>query len=393
MKKLFDYFLPQYVTKVYWICIFFTSALQACAQDITNENSLFIPAGMEIYTDGNLENVGFFQNNGSFTLKGNWSNQNVYQGTGIVVLAGANQIISNNSQAIEQLIINGGGIKTLLNKVLINGAIDFNDGILTVNDDDTLCLSKNATINGGSSISYVDGALMTQGGGYKFFPIGKNGKYHPVELLNIGGIAPIVEMEVFENLPIIQTSIPITVFQDIYWVRKTIGGTFDGSPITFGYDLQDPINLTKLVIAEGDDVTSEFATRDNVSVESTNTFDIVSTPRTLTGNVFVLGELIGEPPHPYYLSTTLSPKARNPDNRSIKIFGDDNGLSDFYFQVFNRWGLMIFESRSYDTMTTEGWDGKQSGNLLPSGVYPYSVKYIDSTGKAIHNKGFVTIIQ
>ncbi len=393
MKKYFQFFKNRNALAVLSAFTFLMPAISSMAQNVNNETTVFIPLGIELYACGNLVNTGFIQNNGSVSFEGDWLNQNVYQGTGIILLEGINQVISNNNQAIEKLVINGGGKKSILTKLTIAGSIDFNIGILIVSDDDTLCLNKNATINGGSAISYVDGALMTQGGGYKFFPIGKNGKYHPVELLNIGGIEPMVEMEVFENLPIIQTSIPTTIFQDVYWTRKTIGGTFDGSPVTFGYNIQDPIDVTKLVIAEGESFTSEFAIRDNVSVESSNAFDIVSTPRILNGNVFVLGELIGEPPHPYYLSTTLSPNAGNPDNRSIKVFGDESGLSDFYFQVFNRWGLPIFESRSYDTMKTEGWDGKQSGNLLPSGVYPYSVKYIDSSGKAIQNKGFITIIQ
>lgn len=371
-------------------CFYMTSIT---AQDINNETLIFIPSGIEMYTGGDLINNGVFQNNGNFALEGNWLNQNVYQGTGVVMLQGVDQIISNNNQDMEKLVIDGGGLKTLRTKLTIKNEIDFNSGILIVNDNDTLCMGTNSKVNGGSLLSYVDGAMITQGTGYKFFPVGKNGKYHPVELLDIEGLAPSVEIEVFENLPEIKTSIPTTVFQDIYWTRKTIDGTFNNSIITLAYNVQESINLSRLVLAEGKDLTSEFLVRDNLTIQSTGDYSIINSTRGLTENVFVLGELENDPPKPYYLSTTLSPNAVNPDNRTVKVFGDNNNPTDFYFEVFNRWGLKIYETTSYATMIREGWDGKQNGTSLPSGLYPYSVKYIDSTGKSTQNKGFITIIE
>jgi len=373
--------------------LFFLVTVPAMAQNIYNETNLFIAAGLEVSTKGSLINTGFFQNNGSVALAGDWNNTNIYQGTGMVALKGIDQLLFNNNQPVQQLIISGGGTKTLQGKLTVSRKIDFNEGVLLVGDNDMLFIHRAATINGGSLLSFVDGALTIAGTGYKFFPIGKNGKYHPVELVGVNGLNPEIEMEVFENLPQIQTSLPAIIHQDIYWTRKTIDGTFYGSPITLGYSVPSQTNLARLVIAEAESLVNEFSLHDGVAVQSGNGFDIVSSRKDIKGNIFALGELINDPPRPYYFSTTLSPLAENPENRSVKIFGGNGTALAFYFQVFNRWGLQIFETKSYRQMATEGWDGKQSGSLIDPGLYPYSLKYIDQSGKALEDKGFITVIR
>ncbi len=392
MKNFFSY---HFKIKPHIICagILLFLTCPGYSQHIYNETTFYIPGGIEVHAPANFNNTGFIQNNGSIALTGDWNNTNVYQGTGFILLEGTDQSMDNNNLPIENLIINGGGTKTLYGKLHINSSVDFSNGIFLVQDNDTLSMSANATVQGGSSISYVDGAMIAHGNGYKYFPIGKNGKYHPVELLDVKGLNPEIEMEVFENLPLVQTSLPTTLYQDIYWTRKTISGTFENTPIALSYAIPDPINLLRLVIAKGESLSTQFALEDGVEVRSTVDFNIIVSRRAVTGNVFAVGELINDPPQPYYFSTTLSPEASNPENRTVKIFGDDENPSDFNFQVFNRWGLPIYETKSYATMSTEGWDGKQSGSLLPSGLYPYSLKYIDGSGKTIQSKGFITMIR
>jgi hypothetical protein len=392
MKKDFNPLLILEISKTYGRIFLFIISLPLSAQNITNEANVYIPAGMEVRTQGSLTNTGFFQNNGSFSLTGDWINTSIYQGTGIVLLEGSDQLLSNIAQPISHLVIRGGGTKTLEGNILINNKIDFLNGVVLVHDSDTLLMSSTCIVNTGSIISYVDGALTSQGNGYKFFPVGKNSNYHPVELLDVTGISPTVEIEVFENLPFIQTSVPTTIKQDIYWARNTIRGTFENSPITVGYNIQGATSTAHIVIAESEQFTDEFAIIDNVTFQSTTDVDIIGSRRAVTGNIFAIGELIVPPPKQYYLSTTLSPNAQNPDNRTAKVFGDVLSPVDFYFQVFNRWGLLVFESQSYENMATRGWDGSQHGNVLPSGVYPYSIKYVDTAGKAVQRTGFVTII-
>jgi len=362
------------------------------AQNINNGTNLFVADGVNVYTGGHLINTGFFQNNGGFSLSGDWSNLSIYQGTGSVSLKGGNQLFSNLAQPVAHLIIDGEGVKSIPGKLVITNEVDFRIGVVLINDSDTLMMGPNCIVKNGSELSYVDGALTSQGGGYKFYPIGIKGKYFPIELLDIRGFEPIIEVEAGENLPAVTTSIPVAIKQDVYWTRKTISGTFENSPITLGINLQGE-NPLQLVIASADDFEDEFSVSDDVTIRSENELTIINSVLPINGNFFVLGVLPGEAPRPYFFSTTLSPNAMNADNRFVKVFGDAMGPSDFYFQVFNRWGQSVYQTQSYTSMASQGWDGRHNGNVLPSGVYPYSIKYKESSGKAIQQTGFITILQ
>jgi len=391
MKNPFSYFITLIILIGFWLLLI--PPQSAYAQNISNQTNLFIPSGLNMYTNGSLTNTGFFQNNGSFFLSGDWTNSSTYQGIGLVSFEGINQAINNNNQSIEYLIINGGGVKILQQNLVVNKQIDFNNGVFSVLSSDTLLIGINGSINGGSVNSYVDGALFSRGTGYKFFPVGKNGKYHPVELLEIKGLDPLIAIEVQEDLPNVKTSGKATIQRDIYWTRKTISGFFEDSPITLGYSTNTSINPLRIVIAEAAQVTDEFSIIENVTLQTNNSVDVVKSRKALTGNIFALGELLVDPPRQQYLSTTLSPNGQNPANRVIKVFGDNPDPSYFLFEVFNRWGVKIFESQSYASMTTDGWDGKQQGTQLSSGAYPFSLRMTDAFGNPFQQTGFINIIQ
>jgi hypothetical protein len=212
----------------------FLSALSAMlwmdsvlAQSLTNQTNLFIPQGLELHIDGDFVNEGFVQNNGSLFVSGSWNNTNVYQGLGMVTLNGAqDQKFFNNKNSIYDFVIDGAGQKYISGLVPVSNRLQLTLGIVNISDLDTLRVDNGATVDGGSPISYIDGALTHDGTGYKFFPIGKNGGYYPVELLNVTGIQPVTEMEVFElaNRPNLPTG--VALFSQTYWQRKNISGTF-----------------------------------------------------------------------------------------------------------------------------------------------------------------------
>jgi len=60
-----------------------------------------------------------------------------------------------------------------------------------------------------------------------------------------------------------------------------------------------------------------------------------------------------------------------------------------YFQIFNRWGQMIFHT----TTNEHGWDGKIAGTPQGSNVFVWMVSAIDYLGKPIFLKGTVTLIR
>lgn len=74
--------------------------------------------------------------------------------------------------------------------VLVTGNITVQDelkltqGIVRTEASSVITMSNGATITGGSSTAYIDGPLVWEGAGTRFFPVGKNAVYAPAELSN-----------------------------------------------------------------------------------------------------------------------------------------------------------------------------------------------------------------
>ena len=58
------------------------------------------------------------------------------------------------------------------------------------------------------------------------------------------------------------------------------------------------------------------------------------------------------------------------------------------FEVYNRWGQLVFSSKG-----GSGWDGRVAGQLQATNTFVWVVKAIDYIGKPFFAKGFVTLIR
>ncbi|MBN8695010.1 MAG: gliding motility-associated C-terminal domain-containing protein [Bacteroidetes bacterium] len=92
-------------------------------------------------------------------------------------------------------------------------------------------------------------------------------------------------------------------------------------------------------------------------------------------------------------STVWLPTAFSPDGNGSNdiFFVRGEGVTDFEFSIFNRWGEQLF----YTNNISEGWDGKRQlgGEDLPQGAYVYYVKGTLSTGEKINTNGLVNLIR
>ncbi|MDF1673978.1 MAG: PKD domain-containing protein [Vicingaceae bacterium] len=101
-----------------------------------------------------------------------------------------------------------------------------------------------------------------------------------------------------------------------------------------------------------------------------------------TGELTILGE------HGIYIPNAFTPDG---DGRN-DVFGPKGfGISEtnYAFRIFNRWGEVIFISKSMN----DGWDGTYKGVLVPSDVYAWRVDYTDILGKKHKQVGHVTMIK
>ncbi len=60
-----------------------------------------------------------------------------------------------------------------------------------------------------------------------------------------------------------------------------------------------------------------------------------------------------------------------------------------YFRIFDRWGVMVYESKDIDA----GWDGTYKGKPQPFGVYIYQVEAVTQGGQIFRQHGNVTLIR
>ena len=61
---------------------------------------------------------------------------------------------------------------------------------------------------------------------------------------------------------------------------------------------------------------------------------------------------------------------------------------NYYFSVYDRWGIKIFETTDYK----EGWTGKKDGFTYTNGVYSFYLEYHSSDGKKFTEAGFFNLI-
>jgi gliding motility-associated-like protein len=60
-----------------------------------------------------------------------------------------------------------------------------------------------------------------------------------------------------------------------------------------------------------------------------------------------------------------------------------------YFQVYNRWGQIVYTTTSIG----QGWDGYVNGKLQETGSYIWIAKATAYTGKIISKEGVVILIR
>ncbi len=77
-------------------------------------------------------------------------------------------------------------------------------------------------------------------------------------------------------------------------------------------------------------------------------------------------------------------------NKIFKPSGNFLSNTEYYFAIYNRWGLLLFETRDYEN----GWDGTYNDKLVEAGIYVYylKIKYGGQL-KSFEKTGIVNFIE
>lgn len=97
-------------------------------------------------------------------------------------------------------------------------------------------------------------------------------------------------------------------------------------------------------------------------------------------------ELCVEDIRPLFIADAFTP---NGDGVNDVLHARGQGFKEILFQIFDRWGNLVFETDKID----EGWDGKYRGMNANAGVYVYVVRIKLINNEVITEKGDVTLVR
>ncbi|HOI32798.1 MAG TPA: DUF2341 domain-containing protein [Bacteroidales bacterium] len=92
---------------------------------------------------------------------------------------------------------------------------------------------------------------------------------------------------------------------------------------------------------------------------------------------------------PFFVPNAFRPSSIISKNQLFKPLSRFSPAGGYLFQIYDRWGKMLFESTDF----SEGWDGRENGNEAPQGVYLWRYSYKNSDGKTLEDKGTVMLIR
>ena len=92
---------------------------------------------------------------------------------------------------------------------------------------------------------------------------------------------------------------------------------------------------------------------------------------------------------PFFVPNAFRPSSIISKNQLFKPFSRFSPAGGYLFQIYDRWGKILFESTDF----SEGWDGKVNGNEAPQGVYLWRYSYKNSEAKTLEDKGTVMLIR
>ncbi len=368
--------------------------------DLNNSGIIGLAVDSELTIRRNGLNDGSLTSSGTFFLGGNWINNGVsnFIEANIEFNGSGSQTFNDNQMPLKGMIMNSVGPVTLNSpSITISETLDFQSGILTSLVDKALILEEDAEATGGSETSYYDGALVTRGTGFKYYPVGNNGHFGPVEFDNIEGIDPeIAARHIWTNPydPVPGDDL-IGVSPNGLWSAEYLGGSFDGSRIFLDFMDEDLQNFSIFNEFSADTITTVVAYADSaggvfnsLGVASLESTDYFSFGRILSDSVlqfsdtniryFALARAPLIPPDGvWYVPEVFSPNASNPLNQNFRFFGERISSENFLMRVYNRRRILVYETTDYNEATQIGWDGtnQRNGKEEPMGVYFYQVQF------------------
>ena len=174
--------------KILAACLVFLALKSSAQMVLHNSGSIRVSSGTHVIVNGNLENQagGDFINNGTLTLNGNFTNNQVMAepGSGTLKFEGTSAQTLDGTEAVfvkDVVLNNPNGVTTNM-PLKLDGELHFIDGTVTSKETSPIIFTANgvvSTTNPPSDASHVNGYVIKEGIGDFTYPVGDGVRYHP----------------------------------------------------------------------------------------------------------------------------------------------------------------------------------------------------------------------
>ena len=379
--------------------------LVSCVFDFSNlENGELLNDG-SMYYFGNLTNSGHYDFDSSvknsytfFDRSGLNDKLQVIEGNEPIFF---NNVIFNNPKKDQAFLASG--------SLYFLGTASFDKGIVNLlNDDTKIVFADKSTSIKQSDLSYVDGRVIKQGNTFFEYPIGNQNYYRPAFVSGTKKIKESVSAKYIykdHNFFNEHTSISGIIDKlntEEYWFVKDESTLSDSFLLGLSWDsrttpkelLRDPEN--ELHIVRWDENAKIWVDEGGIADLSAKT---ITTPTKVSGYGFftlatVKKDWLNEGGVVIYNLVTPNGDGKN----DYFLIENINKYPNNRVEIFNRWGIKVFETSSYDSNgdgSFNVFNGYSNGRVtvdkgkkLPSGTYYYVVtyEYKDSSGSRLVKK-------
>ena len=385
-----------------YISVFLLFAFNMMAQT-NNEGALYVSEATQFSTVGSFNNLstGTFYNDGDTFIYSHFNNDGVLdflQNTGLTRFVGkSNQLISGTQVSyLYDVYFNNTSNRVpfqLSGDVHISGESDFYNGIV---DNDNfggeLTFNTDAYHINTSDDSHVDGPVYKYGNKEFAFPIGDGGYYRLDGISAPGNAASLFESKFyFENSGTLHShelraGIIAEIDNKEYWTITKESSSNEAMMLTLSWrDVTSP----KFIIDAAKDGALTIVRWDGVNnmwVNEGGAIDLDTQTVTTAVNgygVFTLARVKSDLilPCGIVVYNSITPNGDGINDYFLIDQSSNECARNFKVQVFNRWGVKVFETDNYG-LQGDLFDGFSSGRLtlknserLPFGTYYYILEY------------------
>ncbi|MEQ8242867.1 gliding motility-associated C-terminal domain-containing protein [Fulvivirga sp.] len=268
-------------------------------------------------------------------------------------------------------------------RLIVTSQLNLVSGVLSVSGSGSLIMNNGVTINEFDGISWISGPLTHLGNGEKFFPLGANGTYAPIQLDNVTGTGDISTTMSVRAGGVSLGTLPTNVSAaSNSWAWDFTSTNFSGSGVNIPVLPQDEglfadENLIGVVL-EYDQQGGAVRNLGGFG-SSLNAFNSIISNDALLGDnrVLLLGSELALTP---IIHNILTPNDDGSNDYliidAISAFADDNEVI-----LLDRWGVEVYRKRNFKNFndTDNPYDG--SFDSLSPGNYICILKYAGTTAK------------